>query len=337
VHRLGNLTSKLFVTAALVGGLVVAGAPRAMAAGSNDFSIAPATIEGSRSPRAFFDLDVSPGQVIHDRVTVVNRTDANLNVNVYSADAYNIPLDGGFALRTLKEKRVDVGAWTRVPFENLSVPAHSQSTFPIDIRIPANASPGDHAGGVVAVNTTQSIQQEGNARIAVNKAVGARIYLRVKGPLRPSVDVTRIHVGTSIWSAWPLQGGNPATVSYDVVNTGNTRVDATATPSVTDVLGRTVKRFDGHKLSALLPGQKVTITERWSHVPALPLRLTPHVVVRRGSSRSTAQGAPSYVIPWLLLLVVAAVVGWWQWRRRRRAPRTPPLPFARPKRQRVGV
>ena len=339
----GRITRRIpgafLVTLLAASGLTAAWPAPAHGAGNNDFSIAPATIEGASSPRAFFDLDVSPGQVIQDRVTVVNRTDTDLNVNVYPADAYNIPLDGTFALRTLTEKRVDVGAWTRLPVENVTLPPKTQSTFPIEIRVPANAAPGDHAGGVVAVNTSQSIQQEGSARIAVNKAVGARIYLRVKGPLRPAVEVTRLRVQTPVLSAWPVQGGQRATVEYELVNTGNVRINATAKASVDDLFGRTVASFAARKVTTLLPGQKVTVQERVAHLPSLPLRLTPEVAVTVAGERTTRRGAPAYVVPWLVLVVIAIVLAAWRRRRRQRRRTTaPPHPLSTgPQRQPAGV
>lgn len=315
---------------------VVTGAP-ALAASANDFSIAPATTPGAQAPRAYFDYDVSPGQVIDDKVSIINRTGANLNLNVYTADAYNVALDGSFALHLLNEPRVDVGAWTSLPIENLNVPAHTQSTFAFQVRVPENARPGDHAGGIVAVNTSQSIQQQGSARVAVNKAVGARMYMRVKGTLHAALDVTHLRVNTSTWSAWPLQGGKGATVTYTLVNSGNVRLDGTATLSVKDVWGRTVKRFTARKLTSILPGQKVTVTEHWSHVPALPLRLSPRVAIHAGQLAQTRAGSPTYVIPWLLLLVIAgAVAGWRRWRQRRQPAPPPPPPPAR-RRQTVAV
>ena len=334
VNKLKNL---LLTTALLSASLAVFASAPASAASGNDFSIAPATTPGAQAPRAYFDYDVSPGQVIDDKVSIINRTDTNLNLNVYAADAYNVPLDGSFALHLLNEKRTDVGLWTTLPIQNLNVPAHSQSTFPFSVHIPANARPGDHAGGIVAVNTAQSVQQQGSARVAVNKAVGSRMYLRVKGTLHAALDVTNLHVNTSTWSAWPLQGGKGARITYTLVNSGNVRLDGTATLSVKDVWGRTVKSYAPKKLTSVLPGQKITVTERWSHVPALPLRLSPHVTIHAGQLQQTRGGAPTYVIPWLLLaLIVGAAAGWRRWRQRRK-PAPPPVAPPAQRRHPVAV
>jgi len=334
VNRLKNL---LLAAALLSVSLAVVTTAPAHAAATNDFSIAPASTPSAQAARAYFDYDVAPGQVIDDKVSIINRTATNLNLNVYPADAYNVPLDGSFALHLLQDKRVDVGTWVKLPIENLNVPPHTQSTFAFQVKIPDGARPGDHAGGIVAVNTAQSIQQQGSARVAVNKAVGARMYLRVKGTLHPGLDVTHLHVNTSAWSAVPLQGGKGATITYELVNSGNVRIDGTAVLSVRDAWGRTVKRDAPRKLTALLPGQTIKVTERWSHVPALPIRLTPHVAVRAGSLAQTRAGAPSYVIPWLLLLIVAgAIEGWRRWRRQHHSAPPPTSPPAQ-RRQTVAV
>jgi len=334
VHRLKTF---LLATTLLSLPLAVAASAPAHAASGNDFSIAPASASAAQAPRAYFDYDVAPGQVIDDKVAIINRTDANLNLNVYSADAYNVPLDGSFALHLLTEKKVDVGTWITLPVQNLNVPPHTQSVFAFKVKIPDSARPGDHAGGIVAVNTAQLVQQQGSARVAVNKAVGARMYLRVKGTLHAGMDVTHLHVNTSSWSAWPLQGGKGATVTYELVNSGNVRLDGTATLSVRDVWGRTVKEFKPRKFTAVLPGQTMKVTEHWSHVPAVPIRLTPRVAVHAGALAQTRRGAPTYVIPWLLLLLMgAAIAGWRRWRKRTRPAPAPTSPPAQ-RRQTVAV
>lgn len=337
-RRLDNVRRLKFIflaTALMSGPVTLVTSAPAHAAGANDFSIAPASTSDAQAPRAYFDFDVSPGQVIKDKVSIINRTDANMNLNVYAADAYNVPLDGSFALHLLKERRVDVGAWTKLTIANINVPPHTQSTFPFEIAIPSDVRPGDHAGGIVAVNTAQSIQQEGSTRVAVNKAIGARIYMRVKGTLRPALDVTHLHVSTSSLSAWPLQGGKGATVSYELVNSGNVRLDGTATLSVRDVWGRTVKRYAPKKLTAILPGQRIKVTEHWSHIPALPIRLTPRVAVHAGQLAQTRGGSPTYVIPWLLLLVIVGAIAGWRWWRHRDNPA--PTRSTPPSQRRVSV
>src|SRR5436190_2407967 len=95
---------------------------------NNDCSIAPASASDTAAPRAFFDLDVVPGQVLQDQVTIVNRGPTSVILDVYPADAYNIPADGSFALRLMKEPRRDVGSWVKLPIGILQVPAHTQST-----------------------------------------------------------------------------------------------------------------------------------------------------------------------------------------------------------------
>jgi hypothetical protein len=304
---------------------------------NNDFAIAPASASNTAAPRAFFDLDVVPGQVITDQVTIANRGPTSVILDVYPSDAYNIPTDGSFALRLLKDPRTDVGSWVKLPTGIIEVPPNTQSTFPFEVHVPPNATPGDHAGGIVAVNTALSVAQNGPVQVGVNKAVGARIYARVKGPLRPSVQVTKLQVNTPVLSAWPLQH-NDATVSYELVNSGNTRIDPSAALSVKDAFGRTVKRFPTKRFASLLPGQKATVVEKWSAIPALPLVLRPQVVVRAGATVTTRQGAASLVIPWLAILVVAALVAAWIWyRRRHRQTPAPPMPQPGPDREPVSV
>jgi hypothetical protein len=325
-----RIASRLVPVVGLCSLLLALTAPPANSASSNDFSVAPATSGNATAPRAFFNIEAPDGAVINDRVTIANFSDAPLKADLYPADAFNVAADGSFALRTLKDPRRDVASWVKLPTGYLVVPPHTQSTVPFEIDIPSGASPGDHAGGIVALNTDLSIQNQGAVRVGVHKAVGARIYVRVKGPLLPSMAVTQLQIDGSAWTAWPLRSAAGAKIRYTIVNSGNVRLSLGATLTARDVFGRTAGRFKPRTLPELLPGQTVTVVEEWAHPPSLSLRLTPTLQLHVASLAVRRSGTSLYVIPWVMLVAIAVLVGLlfrrWRHGKPARLPESPTTP-----------
>ncbi|GAA3063011.1 hypothetical protein GCM10020254_03680 [Streptomyces goshikiensis] len=122
----------------------------AAAADNGEWSVRPA--DSAITPRAAFQLPASPGATVSDRAVVTNTTDGALTFRLYVADAHNTERDGGLAVRGVEETQRDVGAWGKPERDVITVPARSSLTVGITLRIPSDASPGDHVGALVAVD-----------------------------------------------------------------------------------------------------------------------------------------------------------------------------------------
>ena len=100
-----------------------------------------------------------------------------------STDAFNDDA-GEFALLETSVAPVDIGAW--VTFENGAnrlqfdlAPGESR-LVPFTVSIPAEATPGDHAGGIAA-----SVQSP-SGQVTLDRRLGTRMYLRVSGESKPA-------------------------------------------------------------------------------------------------------------------------------------------------------
>jgi hypothetical protein len=251
-------------------------------------------------------------------LTITNQTKRPINFNVYAADAYDTR-QGGFALHVRTDPKRDVGAWIQLPLDNLTVPGLTAVKIPFSISPPANATPGDHTGGILAEDTTPTLFRHGALSIAALHAVGVRVYARVAGPLHPSLQVTGVHVDTQEGVGALFGGGVGVTVDYTVVNTGNVRLDSIAHLSVSPLLGA-----DEHATTViprLLPRGSATLEQHFSNlVPFVRLRAQVYVVAQRTHASAAAT---EWVVPWLLLAPAAVLAGglvWWFRRRRGRRP-----------------
>ncbi|MFD7612926.1 WxL protein peptidoglycan domain-containing protein [Streptomyces sp. NPDC059828] len=308
----------LALTVSLTALLLYGGAPAARAADNGEWSVEP-TASGL-GKRPYFYLTAEPGTTVTDKVTVSNKTSGPLSFLLYAADAYNTERDGGFAVRTLKEPQRGVGAWAKPEREKVTVPAHGSVTVPYTLTIPENAEPGDHPGALVALDERIARGSGGSVAVGIQRAVGARVYLRVNGPTMPALTVEDIAYEPDR-PLVPGTGESSALISYTLHNRGNITLNPKVALRAEGLFGRTLLARDLTKIpSELLPRQRIRLTERWAGAPQLDwgeVRLT----ARARDVRESA--AVSFLaLPWVVAAVVlaagAGAVGWLRMRHVRR-------------------
>ncbi|RIQ25894.1 WxL protein peptidoglycan domain-containing protein [Jiangella rhizosphaerae] len=274
--------------------------------------------------RAAFEYTLDPGAAISDVVAVSNYTEQPLTLDLYASDAVR-NTQGGFDLLPAADEPVDVGSWVDLGEPVVTIPARSRVDVPFTITVPANATPGDHAGGIVAGLTTQAAGGAGG-QVAVDRRVGARIYLRVTGTLQPELTVDGVAVA---FDGLPL--GQPGTVrvEYTVRNDGNVRLAGRPAVRVTGPFGVGERTWTGDLLPELLPGDSVTgsatVTGVWQLGPLdVDIEIAPETSGTQVLDPAPPPGTSStrlWVVPWLTLAALAVLVAALLWRRRRRRRR----------------
>jgi LPXTG-motif cell wall-anchored protein len=315
VHARSNLIrlAQVLVVTLTLGTLVSVGGGRATAADNGRWSVFPTTV-GEQRARTYFQPLLTRGVPISDSLTIVNKTDAPLTFGLYVADAFNTP-EGGFASRRPDEPRRDVAAWITLSNTAATVGPHQSVDVPFTIDPPLDATPGDHPGSIVAIETEGTISRRGALNVRAVQAVGARMYARIAGPLAPRLDVTALHVSGRRGLAGLAGGHVDAEVTYKVRNTGNVRLTSTAALQVAPLVGGAT-RVRPTTLPELLPGGSAVVHQRVSGV--LPFgRLKARLRVTSGAPTATGESS-TFVIPWLVVVVLAVLAALWIRRRRRR-------------------
>lgn len=307
----------------------VLAAPPIYAADNGSWSVYPAASQVAARP--YFYLSADPGQTIRDKVVLANKTGQPLTFRLYAADAYNTARDGGFAVRTVKETMRGVGAWAKPAKSRVTVPARKAVTVPFTLHVPEGAEPGDHPGALVALDERVD-KGDGSLALGVQRAVGARVYLRVSGPTLPALAVEHVRVSHH-QPLVPGLGDSDATISYTLHNTGNVTLDPKVTLKAQGLFGRTLLSRGLTRIPAeLLPGQSVKLSEPWKGAPQLDWG----DVTLTASAPGTKQAASAsfFALPWLaaaLLLAVGFVGGVLAVRARRgRARPSEPVRPSRP-------
>jgi len=318
----------LFVLAA-IGAFVVAMAPtiRSAPAGAavravpiavpsqsgevtNSWALTPSGDDPSQpGERSNLSYTLAPGATIEDFVTLWNYGNVALTFDVYATDAVNNDA-GSFTLLETAEAAKDVGSWVKLGLSNITLPASTSVRIPITLTVPSDATPGDHAAGIVASSLTPQSDDAGN-QVLLDRRVGTRLYLRVPGPVSPQLEVesitTSYHSGLN-----PLEG--TVDVEYRVRNSGNVRLGARQEVSVSDLFG-TVGTRRPERIEELLPGQSAVVRESFDGVAAT-FRISTEVALTPTAPSGGDVEAPApfsreqggWAIPWTLLGIVALLL-----------------------------
>ncbi|MFF4227898.1 WxL protein peptidoglycan domain-containing protein [Streptomyces sp. NPDC001820] len=303
--------------------------------GRTTFGVQPSAAK-KPDARPHFSYGATPGAAVNDHIAVHNYGKEPLTLRVYAGDAFTTA-DGGFDLFAANHKSTDVGSWVKLGKNLLNVPGRSHVIVPFTLTVPRNVTPGDHTGGIVASLSAVRTDKKGS-KVAVDQRVGARIYLRVAGELKPRLTVEGLHT-TYQGTANPFGTGS-ATVTYTVRNTGNVRLAARQAVHVRDLFGGGAKVANPRDITELLPGAAVKITASATGVvPAM--RDTTTVTVDPGPVRGdikhrlprVTRVGNFWAVPWAmlaLLLVAAGALTLLFVRRRRRRGAGPSAPDQRP-------
>lgn len=273
----------------------------------HSWAVAPTGSDDPSAPgnRPHFSYDAAPGTTIDDSVTVFNFGNVPLTFRVYATDAFN-NADGEFSVLAGHEVPVDVGGWVSMPQANVTVMPGQQVRMPIKIAIPANATPGDHVGAVMASSQVGGSSPDGKV-VTLDRRTGTRIYMRVAGPLTPDLAVENVKVRYDP-SLNPL--GGTATVKYRIENRGNIRLNGKERVTVSGPFGLFAKASPEADLPELLPGDGFERTVTLKGVAATGL-LSADIRVEPGAavagdpagdrSRSTLR---TLALPYTLLAIV---------------------------------
>jgi hypothetical protein len=313
-HPLRRLVAALLAVsfAAVV---MVAGAsiPAARADDSTN-GISGAPSDGtSVDDRSRFSYQVDPGQHLDDFYLVRNTGTTPQSMKLFATDAFNTT-KGEFGLLDTKAQPKDAGSWVSFPNGQPSVvvplaPGESKIVS-FRLTVPANASPGDHAGGIVISVATP----QGN--IVVDRRVATRMYVRVKGDLQAGLTIGSV-AATYRPTLNPFSG--TTVLKFTVRNNGNVALGANMVAQIKTYLGIGASGLVHASVAEMLPGSTRVVSVEVPGVPQIGY-LNPHLslvptvdpdALSPGPLRTTARDINVFVMPWWLLILIAVAVAIW--------------------------
>lgn len=285
------------------------------------FGIRPSGETGE--PRSAFRFRLEPGADVRDSVSVFNYSTAPLTLKLYVADA--VTNDSGDVALLPRAQKSDLAAWIRFAGPSKSamvVPARTRVDVPFTLRVPADAAPGDHIGGVAVVMPARTTDAQGNT-VAVDSTVGVPLSIRVGGDAVTRVEVQQLaarYDGT--WQPW---SAGSMTATYRLANTGNVAQTVDQSLALAGIVGGT-RAVTADRVEALLPGDtidvQILVPDVW---PLVRYDVTARAIPTAAPGDPLADIATAsttvWALPWpqlvvVLVLVVLALVAW-RWRSRR--------------------
>jgi len=277
----------------------------------NSWALSPTgTDPGQPGTRPNFSYTLDPGAKLDDSVTIWNYSNVPLTFHVYGTDAFTTAT-GGFDLLKPEDPPKDVGSWIKLAQEFVTVPASTSLVLPFTLTVPADATPGDHAAGILASSQTPGKDADGHF-VVLDRRTGSRFFVRVSGPLNPSVTVEGVdseyHPSFS-----PFSGGE-LDVSYTLRNTGNVRLAVPDTISVQGPLGWSLGEQRPTPTPELLPGASIVATAHFTNI-APAFRVSTDVAVAPTAAEKVTpepegmtRSSTVWAVPWTLLLILLLLV-----------------------------
>lgn len=320
--------------------------PAGAADGDLSWGVQPSTPEGPDG-RSELSYQVAPGAVVRDWVAVTNSSPTAATFRVYAADAVTDYDTAAFTLINADEASTGAGGWTSIDGSDavcadtddeaeracakalgatITLEPGTRADIPFTLTVPHDATPGDHAAGIVA-SSVSTAAAEGSS-VTVEQRVGTRIYLRVGGALSPGIGVQGTVAG---YDGGLNPFGGTTRAGFDVSNLGNTRISVQPHVRVTGPFGIGLGSVSLPVVQNLVPGGVAHVEADVPGVAPLFL-LSADVTLTPVPAAGVAAADPlpaavvsstvMWAVPWMLLaallLIVAVVVSTVWWRRRSR-------------------
>jgi Bacterial protein of unknown function (DUF916) len=243
-------TLSLLVTACAVAcGALASGAEAATIGG---FGARPAHFNPNiPATRAYFIRTVPRGGSFTDQVVVTNTAAKPVTLRVYPVDG----LTGATSGVVYGNRGVQLhgaGQWVTPAVPLVTVPGNSQTTVGFTLKVPANATVGQHLAGLALedVNTGKS-----GGRFSVTEVLRTVVGIEVAVP-GPSLH----HLALESFSIAPIQGTTYPSVVVNLANTGTSLCKPRLLVALNGPSG--VQRAS-RQLDTVLPGDSIPYPFVW--------------------------------------------------------------------------
>lgn len=188
VYKTRNLVFALLI---IGGGLLFPAAAHAVEQGGLGGKPAHPKAENTRS-QSIFVHTLKPGKSATDGVLVINNTGKTKNVLVYAVDS-QVSSDGAFACAQAADKPLSVGTWATMAKSELTLLAGEKKTVDFTIKVPDNATPGEHNGCIV-IQDTERQPASGSNGIVLSLRSAIRLAVTVPGQIQKGLVFTGLDV-----------------------------------------------------------------------------------------------------------------------------------------------
>lgn len=215
--------------------------------------VSPATSDpNDPRTRAYFVITAPPGAVLrrHVRITNAGSEPARLLID---------PVDGLTSQNTgsvFADRDVAVGGagqWLRIPQRELTLAAGGETQVKFELRIPADARPGDHLAGVSVLNTASTTRDSGALSVTTQVRSVVGVLVKVPGAARAELAIGGAEVGL-------LPGSTIPAVTTQVSSPGQLLIKPHLRIRLQNAVYEKVVERD---LDTILPGAEIALAQPW--------------------------------------------------------------------------
>ncbi len=240
---------KLLFSGLLFTFLTLVGAQVAFAQTEQGIQISPAVIEGR----------IEPGSLYNYSVKVTNISDQEKTYFLSSQDISGLT-DNGLPIFSTETEQTpyELSAWISLEATSVTIGAHQSKNVSFSVRVPQDASPGAHFGGIFLDDTPVKLHTNGSA---VGMKVGPIINLRVAGDATEDAQMREFSTEHIVY-------GSAATVDFNarVENLGNVLVRPRGLVEITDMRGSKVDVIKiNDQAAGVFPKTDKTFNTTWSY------------------------------------------------------------------------
>lgn len=161
---------------------------------------------------SIFLYEVPAGERIEDAVLVVNNSDTQKTLLLYSADS-TPSTDGAFACKQRSEPQVGVGGWITLSTPSVVLAPKTTTEVPFTVQLPTDVDVGEHNGCILIQEEKAS---DGASGVNLSVRTGMRVAVTVPGALVRELLLDQFQeVTNETGRAWQVRAQNTGTVSID--------------------------------------------------------------------------------------------------------------------------
>jgi LysM repeat protein len=190
--------------------------------------------------------EMDPGTSLEGEAKVTNYSDHTIVLDVNALDA-QIDESGNFTLKNVENEQVNMGAWIELEADQVSLAPNTSELVEFTLTLPSYVTPGQYAGGLVISPSQETQSSLTSTGLSLTSQIGLRVYLSVTGEITSGLT----------WNSYEAleRKDSIQTLSFELMNDGNTMLDVDASIQVDGILSET--QTVDLELGTIAPGETI--------------------------------------------------------------------------------
>lgn len=177
--------------------------------------------------QSIFIYTIDVNQAKNDQVLISNNSDQTRTISFYSVDGVATNT-GAYTCKQKSEASTDAGGWVNLAKNQITLSPGSSEKVNFTVKVPSNASVGEHSACIVFQDDKDEGQETGNIRLRTRQAI--RMAVTVPGELERKITISSFSVANN---------NQIQQYSLSLQNSGNVSADVNTSVKLKNIFGGT--------------------------------------------------------------------------------------------------